>query len=237
MALQKGIRIHQYLDDWLVRATSHQTCLHHTQTLVALCPELGWQVNEEKSEMDPKQVFNLGYQFDLREGKVRPTRERWQTLTDKIQSVLSGPVCPVRQFMSLIGLLTATEKQVHTTSHETHTVALEKQLESTRITGKGDTRSQVIPPPLKAVAGGKQCSSRSTITPTKTCSADIYRRIKKRVGRSLKRTHCKGNLVSSRKQVAHKSLGTKSGLSGPKRVPRPLFKQHNLGSHRQHNRG
>ena len=26
--LQRGIRIHQYLDDWLVRATSHQTCLH-----------------------------------------------------------------------------------------------------------------------------------------------------------------------------------------------------------------
>ena len=37
MALQRGIRIHQYLDDWLVRATSHQTCLRHTQTLVALC--------------------------------------------------------------------------------------------------------------------------------------------------------------------------------------------------------
>ena len=34
MALQKDIRIHQYLDDWLVRTRSHQTCLHHTQTLV-----------------------------------------------------------------------------------------------------------------------------------------------------------------------------------------------------------
>ena len=59
----------------------------------------------------------------------------------------------------------------------------------------------------------------------------------KKGGRSLKRTHCKGNLVSFRKQVAHKSLGTKSGLSGLKRVPRPLFKQHNPGSHRQHNIG
>ena len=74
MALQKGIRIHQYLDDWLVRATSHQICLQHTLTLVALCRELGWLVNQEKSELDPKQVFNfVGYQFGLREGKVRPT--------------------------------------------------------------------------------------------------------------------------------------------------------------------
>ena len=30
MATHKGIRIHQYLDDWLVRAKSHQVCLQHT---------------------------------------------------------------------------------------------------------------------------------------------------------------------------------------------------------------
>ena len=53
------------------------------------------------------------------------------------------------------------------TSYETHTVALEEQLEGTRITGKGDTRPQVAPPPLKVVAGGKQCAFRSTITPIK----------------------------------------------------------------------
>ena len=83
MALQRGIRIHQYLDNWLVRATSHQTCLQHRQTLVALCRELGWLVNKENSELDPKQVFNfVGYQFDLRVDKVRPSPERWQTLTD-----------------------------------------------------------------------------------------------------------------------------------------------------------
>ena len=53
--------------------------------------------------------------------------------------------------MSLIGLLTATEK----TSYETHTVALDEQLEGTGITGKGDTHPQVAPPPSKVVAGGK----------------------------------------------------------------------------------
>ena len=114
VAFQKGIRIYQYLDDWLVRASTHHTCPQHTQTLVTLCQELGWLVNKEKSELVPKQVFNfVGYQFDLKEGKVRPTEERWQALTHKIRSILSDPLCPVRQFMSLIGLLTATEKQVH----------------------------------------------------------------------------------------------------------------------------
>ena len=57
------------------------------------------------------------------------------------------------------------------------------------------------------VAG--QCASRSTITPNKTCSAYLYRCIKRRVGRSLKRAHCTRNLVPSRKQAAYKLFRTK----------------------------
>ena len=114
MAIHKGIRIHQYLDDWLVRATSHQACLQHTQILVKICQKLGWLVNLDKSELDPKQIFDfVGYQFDLKAGRVRMIPDRWQNLQDKILEILSLPTCPVQQFMSLIGLLTATEKQVH----------------------------------------------------------------------------------------------------------------------------
>ena len=114
MATCQGIRIHQYLDDWLVRAGSHQVCLRHTQHLVKICQDLGWLVNLDKSELEPKQIFDfVGYQFDLKVGRVRPTPDRWQSLQGKILEILDQPTCPVRQFMSLIGLLTATEKQVH----------------------------------------------------------------------------------------------------------------------------
>ena len=123
------------------------------------------------------------------------------------------------------------------TTHETHTVALEKQLEGPRVTGKGDSGPQVPPPPSKVVAGGKQCAARSTITPSKTCSADFYRRIKRRVGRSLRRAHCKGNLVPSREQAAHKPLRAKSSVSSSKRVSNPLLQQDSTDSYRQHNSG
>ena len=114
MALYKGIRIRQYLDGWLVRATSHQVCHQHTKLLVQICQDLGWLVNLEKSELEPKQVFDfVGYQFDLQSGRVRPTSEHWQSLQQKVRGLLSLPTCPVREFMSLIGLLTATEKQVY----------------------------------------------------------------------------------------------------------------------------
>ena len=113
MAQARGIRIHQYLDNWLVRAPDQETCQLHTQTLLALCHELGWVVNMEKSELTPQQVFHfVGYRFDLLSGRVLPTQDRWIALQQKLQFIKGRDCCSVRQFMSLIGLLTATEKQV-----------------------------------------------------------------------------------------------------------------------------
>ena len=111
----------------------------------------------------------------------------------------------------------------------------QKQLEGTRHTRKGDPHSQVTPPISEMVAGGRQSAHRSTITPTRTCPANLYRRLKRRVGRSLKRAHCKGRLVPSRKQTTHKLSGANGGLSGPKRVLGPLLIQHCPHSNRQHN--
>ena len=123
------------------------------------------------------------------------------------------------------------------TTHETHTVALEKQLEGPRITGKSDSGPQVPPPPSKVVAGGKQCATRSTITPSKTCSANLYRCIKRRVGHSLRQAHCKGNLVPSREQIAHKPLRAESSFSSSKRVSNPRLQQDSIDNYRQHNSG
>ena len=87
------------------------------------------------------------------------------------------------------------------------------------------------------MAGGKQCATRSTITPCKTCSANLYRRIKRGVGRSLRRAHSKGNLVPSREQVTHKPLRAKSSISSCKRVSNPRLQQDSVDSYRQHNSG
>ena len=144
-----------------------------------MCQQLGWLVNLEKSELEPKQDFDfVGYQFDLRSDWVRLTPDRWQDLQEKMLKLLSLPACPIREFMSLIGLSRPT-------SYETHSVASQTQLEGSRITGKGDPNPQVLAPPFTMMAEGRQCTYRPTITPNKTCSANIYRCINRRVGRSL----------------------------------------------------
>ena len=229
MAIHKGIRIHQYLDDWLLRATSHQVCPQHTQDLVKICQELGWLVNLEKSELEPKQMFNfVGYQFDLRAGWVPPTPDRWQNLQDKILEILSLPACPAVHVSDRFTNSHRRASSPRPTAHETHTV------EGTRVTAKSDSNSQVPAPPLTMVAKRRQCSHRSTITPNKTCSANIYRHIKRRLGRSLKRTHCKRVLVTTRKQPAYKLSGTKSSLSSLERVPKPLYRQDSTCGNWQH---
>ena len=122
------------------------------------------------------------------------------------------------------------------TAHETHSVASQKQLEGTGISREGYPSTQVPAPTFTMVARRKQCAPGSTITPNKTCSANLYRRIKRRVGRSLKRTHCQRVLVGARKQAAHKLLRAKSSLSGSERVPRPLRKSNRPSGHRQYYR-
>ena len=116
-------------------------------------------------------------------------------------------------------------------THETHTVASQKQLENTGITRKGDSNSQVPAPSFSMVATGRQRSHRPTITPNKTCSANLYRCIKRRVGQ---RTHCQRDLVTTREQAAYKLPGTKGSLSSLKRVSRPLYRQDSTCGNRQH---
>ena len=120
-------------------------------------------------------------------------------------------------------------------TYETHTVASQKQLENTGVSREDHSSTQVPASSLTVVDKRKQCAPGSTFTPSETCSANLYRRIKRRVGHSLKRAHCKRLLVGTRKQATHKLSGTKSSVSGLKRVSRSLCRQDSFGGNRQYN--
>ena len=81
MALTRGIRLHQYLGDWLIRAQSQEEAQKNTQTVVDLTQSLGWIINQEKSELKPTQLFSfVGYEYHLDSALVKPTQERWLKL-------------------------------------------------------------------------------------------------------------------------------------------------------------
>ena len=126
--------------------------------------------------------------LQLRRLPVRPERGQVQTnrgtladldRQDQINTVGSGMPGPTIHVPHRPTHSNRKTSPLRASTHETHTVALEKQLEGPRITRKGDPCSQIPPPSSNVVAGGRQCATRSTITSSKTCSANIYRRIKK----------------------------------------------------------
>ena len=118
--------------------------------------------------------------------------------------------------------------------HETNPMAFEESLESTGIFRGDHFNPQFLAPTSTMVASRGEHTHRATITPSKTCSANLYRHIKRRVGRSLKRTHCKRNLVNSGKQAAYKLSGAQSSLSSFKRVPASMLRRDSPDSNRQH---
>ena len=98
MALSRGLRIHQYLDDWLIRSQSQEEAQVNTQAVVDLTQSLGWIINREKSELTPTQVFLfVGYEYHSRE---------------MAQTSGFDPTTQARCLMSLIGFLASTEKMV-----------------------------------------------------------------------------------------------------------------------------
>ena len=74
MAITRGIRLHQYLYDWLIRSQSQEEAQVNTQTVVDLTQSLRWIINQEKSELKPTQVFSfVGYKYHLDSALVKPT--------------------------------------------------------------------------------------------------------------------------------------------------------------------
>ena len=113
IAQARNLRIHQYLDDWLLRSPSKDQCLKDSEKLVQLVQELGWLINFQKSELIPTQKLDfLGYHFDLQRGLVFPTQKKLDRLNAQTVSIRKSLVLTPRKLMSLIGTLASLEKTV-----------------------------------------------------------------------------------------------------------------------------
>ena len=235
MAQSRGIRIHQYLDNWLIRAPTKESCHQGTQSLLALCQELGWVVNLEKSELEPKQVFEfVGYQYDLSHGLVKPTQNCWESPEGTVhhgQPNLSSQELHVANRPAYSNRKTGAPGE---TPHETHPVAPQKTLEGPRISRERDSSPKVPSPTPSMVDQGDKCPARPASAPFASCHSNLYRHLKRRLGCSLRRLHSKRHLVSSRKSPSCKLPGTKSCLAGLKKIPELSTRKSSSSCPRQH---
>ena len=121
-----------------------------------------------------------------------------------------------------------------TSPHEANPVASQKTLEGSRISGKRDSSPKVSSPEPTMVDQGDQCLTRSTSAPLASCHSNIYSRLKRRLGCSLRRLYNKRCLVSARKPPSHKFPRTEGGLAGLEKVPAPSARKGGANCYRQH---
>ena len=108
----RGISLHRYLDDFLIRSQSRSLCHLWTQLTLQLLFFLGWGVSLEKSDLDPSQEFQyIGVLFRTLLGIMVPPEDRVANIR-RLASLLLESRPQARDWATFIGLLSSAERQV-----------------------------------------------------------------------------------------------------------------------------
>ena len=216
MPLSRGLRLHQYLDDWLIRSQSQEEAQVNTQAVVYLTQSLGWIINQKKIRTKAYSGFFFvrGLRIPSRFSPCNThSREMTQTsgfdLTTEVKHVLTA-----RCLMSLIGLLASTEKMV------TEGRLYMRPFQISSVAGQPPSLDRSHCSPHRLVAKSHKRDERRRPSSQRPQHPTFYRRLKRRLGRSLRTNLYKGSVVRQRKKATHKCSRVEGGLSGPSKLPR-----------------
>ena len=102
----RGIQVHAYLDDWIIRASSKELSLLHTQQVLQLLQSLGWTINWDKSMLQPTRILDfLGLHFNLEQALISPPDSFLPTLTEVLSRLSPSTVMSARKVSSIISRL------------------------------------------------------------------------------------------------------------------------------------
>ena len=124
-----------------------------------------------------------------------------------------------------------------TPSHEALSVSPQGALEISSVAGQPPSldRSHCSPPRL--VAKSLQCDERCRPSSQRPQYPTLYRRLKRRLGRSLRPKFYQGSVVRLGKKASHKCPRIEGGLPGPSRLQGPVPESNSVGGDGQLNSG
>ncbi len=109
-----GMRILNYLDDWLILAQSRDTLLSHIDSLLIHLESLGLCVNRRKSILAPSQsIMYLGVCMDSLEMRARLSRERVAAILSYLRHFREGSSVHLKEFQRLLGLMASASAVCH----------------------------------------------------------------------------------------------------------------------------
>ncbi len=105
---EQGVRILNYLDDWLILAQSCKQLSAHRDLVLKHLSLLGLQVNWEKSKLVPMQRISfLGMEFDSVNQTARLTQEHAQSVLNCFKTLSGRTAVPLKLFQRLLGHMAA----------------------------------------------------------------------------------------------------------------------------------
>ena len=237
MGLSLGIRLHQYIDDWLNRVWSKEEVSLKTQNLLRLIEELGWIVNLPKSDLEPTRVFEfLSYRFNLANGLVFPTEKRFQKLILELSPLLTSPLTTPCGLMSVISLMEATSRQVPLGRLHMRPVqqALAQLWHWKSFLDSSIQISPAVQEHIRVVDHPWQCHGRGPPTSTSGNFGNVHGCVAGGLGCSLHLSHGSGQLVCPGANPPYKCTGDEGYFQYPPVICGLAHQQTCSGCHRQH---
>ena len=109
-----GVRLHMYLDDWLLNPDSRQEAQEQTSCLRSLCRRLGLVINLEKSDLISSQkAIYLGIELDSLAYLARPSDKRVTNWISIAEGFIAQRSPPAALWLQVLGHLVSLEKLVH----------------------------------------------------------------------------------------------------------------------------
>ncbi len=109
-----GMRILNYLDDWLILAQSQDTLISHIDSLHIHLESLGLCVNMQKSILAPSQsITYLGLCLDSVEMRARLSRECAAAILSSLRHFRQSSSVQLKNFQRLLGLMAVASAVCH----------------------------------------------------------------------------------------------------------------------------
>ena len=101
-----GVKIFQYLDDWLIYSESRTDLVAQTNHIIRMLDNLGLVINHKKSTLVPTQSIDfLGANIDLKEGRVRPKTQNVKKILSQLMAMKTAVSWTAREWLGLLGTM------------------------------------------------------------------------------------------------------------------------------------